>query len=247
MIKDNLEKKVRKNKMKTMLIIMVLLCAVFFIIFFKTDFFDVKHINVEGNVFLSNEEVIIDSGITLGNNIFKEKIKMIEDNLLKNPYIKSVELNRKLPNKIVIKIVERKEAAAIPFMGVYIYIDREGMVLRSSETLNGLKAVKGLEFDNFVEGEKLKVKDREQLGNALRIVNGLDSQQIDILELDVTDKDNVIIRLTDTLLCRVGIGNHFDYKLQVLNEILLDIKEKDITRGVIDIRYDGHSSFRPVE
>lgn len=242
-----IDRKVKRKKKKFVLFVMLLCCVISFIIIFKTDFFCIKSIEVSGNVLLSQEDIIHVSGITLGNQIYKEKIKDVEIGLTQHPYIKSVEVKRKLPDKILIKIEERTEAAAIPFMGAYVFIDENGMILKSEADSGGLKIIQGLEFDHFMEGELLEVKEPKKLRKALEIIKYIDGFEIPIKNIDVSQSKNYVIRLTDTLICRVGEGNNIDYKLRVLDKILLDLKSKDITRGVIDIGYDGNPTYRPVD
>ncbi|QZY57166.1 cell division protein FtsQ/DivIB [Crassaminicella profunda] len=243
----SIDKKVKRRKKGILFLIMILVGAVSFIIIFKTDIFKIKGIQVFGNTTISKEEIVADSGIIIGNHIFKEKLKHIEANVHNNPYVKTVSVKRKLPDKIIIQIVEREEEAAIPFMNEYLIIDEDGMVLRSSTSNGNLKVIKGLEFTNFMEGAILVVKDKGQLSKALEIVRGINKHEIFIKELDITNKKDSIIKFTDDLICKVGEGNNLDYRLKVLKKILEDLNQKKITRGVIDMSYEGDPSYRPVE
>lgn len=246
-IGDSIEKKVKKRRKSIIFLVMLLVCTIAFIVIFKTDLLTVKQIVINGNQQISKTKVEKDSGIILDNNIFKERMSRIQSNLLKNPYIQTVTVKRKLPDKIMIDIVERKEEAAIPFMDEFLIIDKEGMVLRSASTSGNLKVIKGLEFSNFMAGEILKVKDKRQLHKALEIINGINNNQITIIELDATNKKDIIIRLTNTLICKIGDGKNLNYRLQVLRHILYDLSSKDISRGVIDISHEGYPSYRPIE
>ncbi|SHJ13996.1 cell division protein FtsQ [Geosporobacter subterraneus DSM 17957] len=245
-INQSLIDKKRKRK-KLILFVMLLCCIISFIIIFKTDFFCIKVIEIKGNVLLSQEDIVQASGITLGNQIYKEKIKDVKIGLSQHPYIKSVEVKRKLPNRISINIVEREEIAAIPFMGAYVFIDENGMILKSETHPENLKIIYGLEFDHFMEGEPLEVKDPQKLEKALEIIKSINQLGMPIKNLDVNDPKNYTIKLTDTLLCRIGEGSNIDYRLSLLVKILQDLESKDITRGVIDISYDGNPTYRPVD
>jgi cell division protein FtsQ len=244
---ESIDKKVKRRKKGIIFLIMILVCAVSFIIIFKTDIFKIKKVKVYGNTTLSKEEILGDSGIILGNHMFKEKLKDLETNVSKNPYVKTVKVERKLPDQMIIQIVEREEEAAIPFMNEFLIIDEDGMVLRSSTNNGNLKVIKGLEFTNFIEGTILVVKNKEQLGKALEIVRGINKYEMFIQELDVVNKKDIVIKFTDDLICKVGEGNNLDYRLRVLKKILKDLKQKKITRGVIDMSYEGDPSYRPVE
>ena len=242
-----IDRKIKRKKKKFVLFVMLLCSIISFIIIFKTDLFCIKVVEVQGSSVLPQEEVIYASGITLGNQIYKEKVKDVKIGLLQHPYIKSVEIKRKLPNKILIKIEERVETAAIPFVGAYVFIDENGMILKSETHPGNLKIIHGLEFDHFMEGELLEVKEPEKLWKALELIEHINRLAIPINNLDVSNPKSYVIQLTGTLICRIGEGNNIDYKLRALNEILLDLKSKDITRGVIDISYDGNPTYRPVD
>lgn len=244
---SKVDRRVKKNRIKTILLILLLLCTVTSIIILKTDIFHIKTLEIYGNEKLSKEEVLTYAENAIGYNIFKIKVKKVRENLLRNPYIKTAEIQRKLPDQLVIEIIERKEAAVVPFMGNYLIIDDEGIVLKGDTQASGLKVIKGLEFSNFMEGSMLQVADREQLNKALLVVKAMERVQTDVKEIHVTNKKNIIVRLNDNLYCKLGEGNNLNYKLQLLINILSDLQSKDITRGVIDISHEGYPSYRPVE
>lgn len=242
-----IERRIKKRRKTIFLLIMVLLCAVAFIIIFKTDLLTVKRIEVSGNHIISKEEIIDYSGITIGNNLLKERVNQIQMSLSKNPYIKSATIRRKIPDKILIQVEERKEEGAIFFMDNFLIIDEEGMVLKSTPERRNLNLIKGLEFSDFMEGEVLNVKDVDQLKKALEIMRIIEEKEMIIAEIDVTDKNNIMIRLSQNLVCKIGSGKDLNYRIELLRMILMDLIAKDITRGVIDISHGGYPSYRPVE
>ncbi|WP_053956894.1 cell division protein FtsQ/DivIB [Inediibacterium massiliense] len=247
MKKFMLEEKVHRSNKKLFSLILLLIGIVAFIVIFKTDVFTIKNVEVIGNKQISENAIISKSAITIGNHILKEKLENAKINLYKDPYIKTVEIERKFPNKIVIHITERKEEALIQFMNEYLIIDEDGMVLRSSSQMENLKVIKGLAFSNFMAGSILKVKDKSQFKQALEIVRGLNRHKVMIQELDISNKKDIKIKITNDLICKIGKGNDLDYRLEALNEILKDLSKRQITRGVVDISHEGYPTYRPVE
>ncbi|MBB6217003.1 cell division protein FtsQ [Anaerosolibacter carboniphilus] len=245
--RSKIDSRAKKNKLRIILLIMVLLCAVTFIIIFKTDLLSVQGIEIYGNENLTKEEIMPSVESTMGFNIFKVKLDSIASSVLANPYIKTVSVKRKLPNKLIVRISERKEAAVVPFMGTFLIIDEEGVVLKSALQTPGLKSINGLEFSNFMEGSVLHVSDQEQLEKALSLAKAMKYIDEDIKEINVTNKKNMVIRFSKGLSCKIGEGENLDYKLQLLKGILADLDSKGITRGVIDISHEGNPSYSPVE
>ncbi|MEW9122307.1 MAG: FtsQ-type POTRA domain-containing protein [Thermotaleaceae bacterium] len=245
--KTAFNRKLHRRRKQIMVFILLLCCIISFIIIFKTDIFSIEKVTVNGNTVLTEEEVVHMSGINIGNQIFKEKTSEIRGVLLQNPYIKEAHIKRRLPNRIIINIAERQEVALVPFMDVFLVIDEEGMVLKSEKESQHLKSIVGLQFDHFMEGEILDVEESETLKKALEIIKGIDKRGISISGLDVTNRNNMVIRLTENMICRIGDGTNMDYRLKLLDKILIDLASRDITRGVIDINYEGNPTYRPVD
>jgi len=242
-----IDKKIKKRKKSVIILFMVFLTAVSFILVFRTDIFSIKSVDITGNSILSKEHIVYYSGIILSNNIFKERISSIEKNLLMQPYIKQVKVKRAFPDGIKIEIEERKQTAYVPFMGNYIIIDNEGYVLETTLNSEGLMLMKGLDFSNFNEGDILNVKDKHQLDKALEIIRELEIEGLSIKELDMTNTENIRMNISDMMVCTIGKGVQLNYKIKVLRNILTDLADKEIVRGIIDISHEGYPSYRPVE
>lgn len=244
----HIEKKIKKKRRTSIILMMLLTCSIAFIFIFKTDFFLIKKIEVKGNEILSEEKIIYHSGIIMGNNIFKERIGNIKENLKKQSYIHSVSAKRSLPNKMIIEIQERKETAVIPFMENYLIVDEEGRVLQSvPSSSNGLKIIRGLEFSNFMEGEILQPVNKIEFEKALRIINETNKLELIIDSVDIMEDRNIIIRITDLLSCKMGEANNLDHKLKALTGIIEDLETKEIRRGVIDMSHEGYPTYSPIE
>ena len=247
MIKPSVQMNVKKKNVHVIIVIMILISIVAFIVFFKTDLFTVKYFEVYGNHKLQKSDIIEESGITIKNHILKEKIENVRKNLLSNPYIKDVVVKRKMPNKIIIQIDERIEEAAISFMDMYLIIDNEGTVLRSSLDSEMFKIISGIEFQQFIEGEKLNTKNEDEFNKALKIIKGMNSIGISIKEVNVSEKNNIMIKLTDDLICKIGSAENLDYRLIFTKNMLKDLEQREITRGIIDMSHNGYPTYRPIE
>ncbi len=245
--KHSIDGKIKKKKKNGIYILLLLLCSFSFIVIFKTDIFTVKHVNIYGIKALSREEILQCSTIGFGNNIFREKLKDIESNLLQHPYIKNVKAKRNFPDTITIQILERTETAAIPFMGKYLIIDDQGIVLKTDSSSKNLKVVCGLKFRNFMEGKVLNIKDKIQFDRTINIIKEINKHQIPVTKVDVVDRDRIVIQFSDFLKAELGECEHLDYKFMLLKKILENLVQQDITRGVIDISHEGYPSYRPIE
>lgn len=247
-MKDNgVSVKIKKEKKIFIFFIMILITIISFILIFKTDLFSVKRIDVIGVGNLTSELVTSEAGVDYGTHIFKVDLENIEQNLKYNPYVKEVKVTRKIPHTINIVIKERSEFATIKFMDSYIIIDDETMVLRTTFNKEQLIQIEGIEFENFVEGERLNAKDKSQVDMAIKVIKNTKENSIYFESIDVSNVFDVIMQLNKNLTCKIGNGNKLESRINTLRKIIKDLESKDITRGIIDMSHDGYPTYRPVE
>ncbi|MBE6903986.1 MAG: FtsQ-type POTRA domain-containing protein [Ruminococcaceae bacterium] len=123
-------KKRRKKRSKAFFVILFVLLMLAVVITSITLFFDVKEIKVEGESIYINEEIIAASGIELEDNMFAlNKFSICDkiENLL--PFVEEAVIERNLPNTIIIKITQAKQAAYLETTGGYVLLSSKGKVL----------------------------------------------------------------------------------------------------------------------
>lgn len=235
-----------KKKFGIKIFMMVLIISIVLILTIRSNIFNIKYIEVYGNSMFSTEEIISDSGIVLQTNIFKIKLDNIKNRLESNPYFKDINISRKYPNKIVIKLAEREEVASIAFMDYYIIIDEEGKVLRTSDKDEGLSVIYGLEFENFSMGDYLTIIEPESLNVALEILNAMKKNNIFFPKIDVSNNKKIVINIFDELQCNITNEN-IEYNVAVLKNIIYDLYNKGIYRGLISIGSKGYFTYNPID
>jgi len=225
------KKQVKKKKKRlSKLLLFIIIIILSYLIVFKTDIFIVAEIVVEGNEKLSYEEVVKASTCNIGENIFKIDTKKGEDSLNLIPYVKSSKISRKLPDKILIEIEERKEVAVIQYLNLIYYIDIEGYILAIGENVNEvpLPKIKGIDMVSYGEGSNLY--QEASMDNMEEFI--LYSENLNILkrieEVDISNRDDIVIKLKDGILVAFGPLNNVKYKLSFLDGILDDVDKKGI-------------------
>lgn len=123
--KDKKKGKISNRAAIILLIVVFILLAAF--IFLRHKAFNVKYIRVEGNTVLSDEE-LIDQLNDSNRNIFLYSKNEIKKTLLQLPGIRSVQVRKELPNKLVIT-VEESYILAETDQEPPLLIDNEGKVL----------------------------------------------------------------------------------------------------------------------
>ncbi len=103
------KKKKRKKRAKVvffglLFVLMMLTLAILSV----TVFFNAETILVEGNNRYTVEELLEVGGLEIGQNLFRlDKFEVI-DQMESLPYVKTVNINRKLPNTLSVKVVENQ-------------------------------------------------------------------------------------------------------------------------------------------
>lgn len=226
---SRVEKKMKRRRMFFRLLLLISLIFIMFVLALNTDFFIIDNIKVLGNNKISEDIIISASSINFEENIFKISTRNGKKNIENLSYIKEVEIKRKFPKGISIEIIERKEIIQIKEISSYVLIDINGYILDIVDVQNEkLPLFFGFNIENKKAGDNVfdEIEDDEKKGFIL------ESESIKILhkmkEIDMVDNNNVNILLNDGIPVAFGTLDDVKYKLNLLNEILIDIEKKQI-------------------
>lgn len=194
------------------------------------------YLTEEGMSYYSIDDIISISGITLGNNMFKEDLSEAIEKIESAPYVKSASIVRKFPSTLLINVEERIFKAFVDYVGSYVCIDDTGYIVniinKSQKTTNhpciiGITPkdiVKG-----FVVGETLNADDPIKLQRIVNLLNLIDKNQlqIDIETINISNVDEVIVNLRGgNIVVNFGDMSNMNLKIQFLPEILKDVGNK---------------------
>lgn len=178
-------------------LVLIIIGAIIFTI--MSPIFNVKNIKVEGNSYLSEEQVISLSRIEIENNMFKYNKKEIIKNIKENAYIENVEVKRSIPDTIEIKITERKTSFMIQFANAYAYINNQGYILEISNKALEYPILTGFStpVEELQEGRRLNKEDLKKLSDVLEIMESATSNEIAslITEINIENSDNYVLEL----------------------------------------------------
>ncbi|MGO1652605.1 cell division protein FtsQ/DivIB [Senegalia sp. (in: firmicutes)] len=218
------DKKLKRKRIVVMIMLSIFFIALLFMILLtQTTLFTIKNINIENNNVIEKEKIILASGITRGENIFKINKKTIEKNLLNHPYIKTATIKTKFPDSINIDITERKETLVYDNNGNYIYIDNEGVILNNLSTKKD-KNIPILESD-----DKLDPKEDEYISNILKLLNKHNKKKYEFnIKKIIKQNKNTTLVLSSGIKVALDGVNDIEYKLGFIEKIVNDLEEKNI-------------------
>jgi len=194
-----------KKRMTIILFILIFISLLNLYIF--TPISNIKEINVKGNTYLSNEEIINLSSYQIGDKFFLTFTSTIKNDIQKSPYISEVEVKHKLYNQLEIKVVERKLVGySYTSDGVLAYTaDASRIVLDE----NHLSLISNIPM--FID-----FKDFTTLANDNSVVVKINDNNLDLLAnipLFIGYQKNQVIKLAE------GLKNIDSSVLDSLSEI----------------------------
>ncbi len=216
--------------------------AIFVIIwavFFKSPYFEINSIQINGLDNLTEEQVKGMLTTNEGNNIFSFSASKCEKNILKSHYVESVNISRDLPHTIIIDLNEYKLRGYVPYMGSYLYINENGLILDIQKNITKqLPVIEGLNFDNFTAGEVLNVDNPNAFSTMVELSKLFDKYQLltDIIRVDVTNINDIHLYVNNV---DVEFGNmdNANRKILMLIEVL---KQLDTNyAGVLNLTGDN--------
>lgn len=194
--------------------------------------FSVTQVSVEGNTQYTDEqikEMVLPEGI-LNNSLYMSIIyrnKEIKD----IPFVEMMDVEIISNHAIRINVYEKALAGCVNYLGNYMYFDREGIVVETSDHLTeGVPQIKGLTFDHVVMHEKLPVEDDSIFSKILNVTQLLAKYELQADKIFFgSDKDVTIYfghvrvylgkdeKMDEKIMQLVPILPHLEGKSGILN------------------------------
>ena len=238
-------KKLIKRIIKWTSLIVIIIAGIIFTL--TSPIFNIKNIEVEDNVALSEEKIISLSRLKKDENIFRFLISDIEKYLKEEPYVESATIERKLPDTVLIKVKERNRDFCFKFLNEYAYINNQGYILEIAEDSLNLPVIEGLETpeEDIKAGNRLNNNDLKKLEVAIEIMSIAKENEIDskITGIDISDKNEYILYLAEEKkTAYLGNGSNLTTKILYIKEIME--KYEAGKEGTIFVNGDFSNKFK---
>lgn len=123
----------RRTGRQTLHYLLILLAAAAVLaILSLTVFFKIEKLEVTGNTKYADEEILAQSGVNIGDNLFRVSQSAVQKVLTeKFPYIEGVKLKRSFPPRLTLEITQAKPLGAVNTAAGYVVIGRSGKILET--------------------------------------------------------------------------------------------------------------------
>jgi cell division protein FtsQ len=218
-----------------LLLILVTLVASF--LFVNSPYFIVGGVLVEGNKYVSVEEVYRIAGIPESVNIFRLNTDDIRHRLTSDLRLSDVEVSRKLPTSIIIRLKERQPLAYIASGYGFVEVDKQGIVLAAFRNLKQVNVplITGIRLGNVYVGDQI---ENSQIKNILTYLAALDEATINQLsEINIKSPQQLVAYTTDSITIRIGSNDKMDEKSKLTQAIIQEIHDKKLAVEYVDLNY----------
>lgn len=225
------EENEKKFKIPIGLIILVFAFAALLILYSETM---AENVTISGLTQYSEEEFLERAGM---DGVFKNTylFRLREANKAHDsiPYIDVYYVEIKDKNTVSFQVYETGPIGCVKVMGNFFAFDKDGIVLGSSSVQpENIPIVTGLEFDEIIVFNKLKVPKKNVFDVVLEIIQMLRKYDISVSKIEFGDTQEVTL-YSENLEILLGARDKYDSQITALSGV---IEEASKIGGVIDLR-----------
>lgn len=202
-------------------------------LFLENPDYRLSQIDVQTDGTLQRDQVLRTTGLREGENIFSVNLARVQNSLQQLPQVNEVEVIRKMPGEIDIRIVERKPIAWItsdkqisdPFASdVAFLVDARGVLMREKKLLPeylGLPLITGCTSESLEAGKVVESFEAKAALELLRLsTRSFMQTRFQIREIDLSK--GYCLLVSDKNHTRVTFGfDNLDSQLRRLEQFLI--------------------------
>ncbi len=234
-----------KKQFKILFITVPVVAAVIALIIFAFQLKTVK-VSFDLNQFTESEVRAYMNAKKIDNTLIfwlKNKIGKSERMDMFEEY--SVKMNS--PFKVTITAYEKKLKGYIENNKIYYYFDDTGRILKSStEKIDNVPKVTGLEYDKLVLYEKIYVKNKDALNILLKVSSAIEEYNYKVKKIKISDKLETTLYIKKVQV-QMGKESNLDKKLKKLNDIYDDVIKLSGVLNMKRLSVDGSYTLKRTE
>ncbi len=220
-------RKKRQVRNRIIKLVVLVLLAIFLIIFtlIKVGLFKVNSIEVSGNKNTKTEDIIKQSKISKGSNLYFFQIKDSEESLKELPFIKSSKITNSIRGKIKIVVSEREKIAQIQDGNYFYPVDDEFRILEKTLQKDTTPVIKGVKAKTYNIGDFIYQNEERQKLDFLKQLFNVKFEIIPRISEITLNSGTATLLTTNGIKIEFGSFSNVEYKLKLLKPILVDIEE----------------------
>ena len=224
-----------KRLIKAIAVLIILSGLIAFLVY--SPLFILKHVVINGNSYLTQEEITKIAGVNIGEPLFKLETGEVSQRLLHDLRVESAVVKRVMPDTLEINITERTPLATIACDYGYLDLDRQGKVIASYRNLKKMTIpmITGVKVHDLYVGDD---NSDETISQVLKFLAALDTESMNqISEINIADRNAITIYTINAVQIRLGKIERMDEKIKLTQDFLANLKNDVHGIEYVDFSY----------
>lgn len=215
--------------------------------------FVVHSVVVEGNRFISAEEIMQTGGVSIGDSMFTLDTAAVAEKINAHQYLTCNSVWRDFPDRVFINVTEHQPVATANWMGSLVMLGQDGVVMEITGQIDielAVPVITGASIKSARVGEAVTYGVAGQTEAVEAVLEAIDWQGFtgEISEINVGTLDDLYLVTVDGLIIRLGDSEKLDEKILTARSALVPLRAAYAMRGaVLDVSTgDGQADFQPM-
>ncbi len=213
--------------------------------FLKSDFFYLKKVVISNNKYLSKDEIRNLISIEINKNIFFYDLNKLEDKVKSSTYVEDCKIKRKLPDKLIVNIKEKKIIGPLYNDKIYCYMDDKGKFVDEIKNIKNNETVIYLDYN--LNKKTINFKSKDDKNKLITLCKKLDEENIltQMRSIDFKKKSVINMKGKSGITICLNKNNNIGKNVRRLKKVLVDLKNRKELYGKVDLTYNNYILYSP--
>ncbi len=226
----------KRSRRRHYYVLILLVLALSGILICFRMFLTITEIRVSGESRYSDEQLILSSGLKIGEHLYDFDAELVEQEILgSHVYLESVTVKRVLPTIVEIQVTPVMETGVIQSETGFSVISTGGKILETGILYppSELPIISGLQLSVDQTDEEKVNKTNKQLQTLSTLNAAMTASKFTgVTEIDLTDMLNITVVYQDRVRINLGDNSNLDEKIALVAQALMDVDPS--IQGVMD-------------
>lgn len=216
-------------------------------LFTENDFFLIRQVEITTDGMLGAEHVKEYAGVQEGMNLFALSLSNVRESLMQVPVIQQVQVGRRLPDTLVIDVMERVSVARLgrPGAGTPLAVDAQKHVLGPSSVRASLPVILGVRDKGLRPGDVVEDPLMDQALEILDLCNqSAMRKELEVATIDLSDEEVLNVGLVSGEQVQLSLDG-LEEKLLRLPVLLSVARDRGLELTVYDLTVSRNYVGRP--
>lgn len=214
-------------------------------LFFSTSYFEIKGFEIVGNKTLTQEQILKNTGLAPGLNLFKLDRNLIKQSILANPLVKEVKVDLDGLYNLKISVTERTPFLYAKVGTAFYEIADDGVIINTEGYgEKDLPLVTGLNLKTSRAGDNINSNDQYFIAHDW--VKSLDARIVaEISEFNFKSLQNPYLILMSGVIIFPRSLTDFKNRYDFLRALLDNLRKNNVEPIYLDMRAPNQIVVRP--